>query len=37
MGNVAEVVADFDRGDENTCPHDVIYQIRMQLRDYRKE
>lgn len=25
MGSVAEVVADIDRGAENTCPRDVIY------------
>ena len=37
MGSVAEVVADINRGAENTCPRDVIYQIRMQIRDYREE
>jgi hypothetical protein len=37
MGSVAEVVAEMDRGAENTCPRDVIYQIRMQIRDYRAE
>ena len=37
MGSVAGVVADMDRGAENTCPRDVIYQIRMQIRDYREE
>jgi hypothetical protein len=25
MGSVAEVVAEMDRGAENTCPYDVIY------------
>jgi hypothetical protein len=25
MGSVAEVVADINRGAENTCPRDVIY------------
>jgi hypothetical protein len=36
-GSVAEVVAEMNRGAENTCPRDVIYQIRMQIRDYREE
>ena len=34
MGSVADVVADVDRGTENTCPRDVIYRIRMKIRDY---
>jgi len=37
MGSVAEVVADLNRGAENTCPRDVTYQIRMQILDYREE
>jgi hypothetical protein len=37
MGSVAEVVAEMNRGAENTCPCDVIYQIRMQKRDHREE
>jgi hypothetical protein len=37
MGSVAEVVSEMDRGAENTCPRDVTYQIRMQIRDYRGE
>jgi hypothetical protein len=37
MGSVAGVAADMDRGAENTCPRDVIYQIRMQIHDYREE
>jgi len=34
MRCVLEVVADIDRGAENTCPRTVIYQIRTQIRDY---
>lgn len=37
MGSVAEAGADMDRGAENICPRYVIYQIRMQIRDYREE
>jgi hypothetical protein len=37
MGSVAEVVADIDRGAENICPRDVVYRIRMEIRDYREE
>lgn len=37
MGSVAEVVANMNRGAETTCPCDVIYQIRMQIRDHREE
>jgi hypothetical protein len=36
MGTVAEVVADIDRCDESTCPRDVIYQIGMEIHDYRE-